>query len=143
MTETTTDEKTNESGFGLVEIIVALFMLAILAVAFLPLLIQGLQLSANNATRATATQILHDRLEFVRTQSTTCSTIKSAVERTEISPVQDPRGISFQVKTVVATCPTGAAAAIPGTIGITIEVRRADALTETPLAQAKTLVFIK
>jgi len=132
----------SDTGFGLVEVIVALFMLAILSIAFLPLLIQGLTLSADNATRATATQILHDRLETVRTQSVKCDALYSAINGTATSPTVDPRGISFQVKTLVATCPTPAAS-YPGTIKVTVEVRRLDDLTGTPLASATTLVFVK
>lgn len=131
-----------DEGFGLVEIVVALFMLAILSIAFLPLLIQGLQLSADNATRATATQILHDRLEAVRTQSVKCDELRTAIHGTATSATVDPRGISFQVKTTVAACPT-AASAYPTTVSVVVEVRRMDDLTATPLASATTLVFVK
>ena len=131
----------DEAGFGLVEIVVALFMLGVLAVAFLPLLIQGLKLSADNATRATATQILHDRLEAARLQSTSCAAITIALDGTVISEVKDPRGITFQVITDVKTCPTGAA--LPGTVAVSVEVRRTDDLGGTPLAQATTLIFVK
>lgn len=131
-----------DEGFGMVEIVVALFMLAILSISFLPLLIQGLTLSAENATRATATQILHDRLEAVRTQSVKCDTLYSAINGTATSATVDPRGISFQVKTLVAACPTPAAS-YPGTVTVTVEVRRLDDLSADPLASATTLVFVK
>lgn len=131
----------DDAGFGMVEIVVALFMLAVLAIAFLPLLVQGLQLSAENATRATATQIAQDRLEVARTQSTSCSAIKTALESDIVSLVKDPRGIEFKVKTVVGTCP--AALTTPGTISVKVEVRRTDDAAGTPLVTASTLLFIK
>ncbi len=140
-TEHIVDDR-KDAGFGMVEIVIALFMLGVLAVAFLPLLIQGLQLSADNATRATATQILHDRLEFTRAQSTKCSEIAAALNQVAVSPTQDPRGISFQVTTAVATCPT-AVTAFPGTIAVTVTVRRTDDLLGTPLAKATTLLYIE
>ena len=37
-----------DHGYGLVEIVVAMFMMALLAIAFLPLLIQGIQTSHRN-----------------------------------------------------------------------------------------------
>jgi type II secretory pathway pseudopilin PulG len=132
----------DESGFGLVEIIVALFMLGVLSVAFLPLLIQGLQLSADNATRATATQILHDRLEAARVQSVKCTEVRTALNGVQTATVQDPRGIQFQVTTTMPACPT-TAASYPGTIKVTIDVRRLDDLAAPPLASATTLVFVK
>lgn len=131
-----------DEGFGLVEIVVALFMLAILSVAFLPLLIQGLQVSADNATRATGTQILHDRLEAVRSQSVKCTEVRTALAGTVTSTVVDPRGIQFQVKTVIPACPT-TTASYPGTIAVTVEVRRMDRIDDPPVAQASTLVFVK
>lgn len=131
-----------DEGFGLVEIVVALFMLAVLSVAFLPLLIQGLTVSADNATRATATQILHDRLEAVRAQSVKCTELRTALNGVATSTVEDPRGIQFQVTTTIPACPT-ATSSYPGTISVTVEVRRADRLTDTPLASASTLVFVK
>ena len=131
-----------ESGFGMVEIVVALFMLGVLSVAFLPLLIQGLQLSADNATRATATQILSARLETARVQSVKCTDVRTALNGTQTATVQDPRGISFQVTTTVPACPT-TAASYPGTIKVTVVVRRLDDLTAPPLASATTLVFVK
>lgn len=132
---------TSDDGFGMVEIVVSLFMLGVLSVAFLPLLIQGLQLSAQNATRATATQILQDRMEYSRTYSTSCAALVSALETTAVSTTQDPRGISFQVVTDVGTCP--APAALPSTVSITVTVRRTDDLTAVPLATATSLLFVK
>lgn len=140
--ETAARAAPHDEGFGLVEIMVAMMMFAVLSVAFLPLLIQGLQLSADNATRATATQILHDRLEAARVQSVKCTEVRAALNTVVVSPTEDPRGIQFQVTTTVPACPT-AAASYPGTIKVTVEVRRMDSLGATPLASATTLVFVK
>lgn len=55
-----------DEGFGLVEIVVAMFILALIAIAFLPLLIQGIKVAADNRTLATATQLIHDQIEQAR-----------------------------------------------------------------------------
>lgn len=56
----------SDDGFGLVEIVVSMFILALIAIAFLPLLIQGVQVAAQNRTLATATQLIHDQIEQAR-----------------------------------------------------------------------------
>lgn len=58
-----TDE---DEGFGLVEIVVSMLILAVIAIAFLPLLIQGVQVARQNQTIATATQLIHDQIEQAR-----------------------------------------------------------------------------
>lgn len=54
----------DDSGFGLIEIVVSMFMLALLAISFLPLLITALKASATNATLATGTQLVNQQLEL-------------------------------------------------------------------------------
>lgn len=55
-----------DDGFGLVEIVISMFILALIAIAFLPLLIQGVTIAAQNRTLATASQIIHDQVEQAR-----------------------------------------------------------------------------
>ena len=134
------ERRPDDAGFGMVEIVVALFMLALLSIAFLPLLIQGLQLSAENATRATATQIAQDRLEFARTQGVDCSDLRTALVSDVESLVQDPRGIAFQVTTTMGTCPTSLLN--PGSIAVTVEVSRKDRPDAEPVVSTSTLLYI-
>jgi len=131
----------DDSGFGMVEIVVAMLMFALLAVSFLPLLIQGLQMSATNATRATATQVLHDRIEYAQSQTLSCTALKSLLQGTSSPVVEDPRGISFDVVTDVATCPTNTAL-YPTTVVVDVKVLRHDALSDGPLSEAKTLIYV-
>lgn len=56
----------DDTGFGLVEIVVSMFILSLLALAFLPLLIQGVTVAAHNRVLATATQLIHDQIEQAR-----------------------------------------------------------------------------
>jgi Tfp pilus assembly protein PilV len=126
----------NDDGFGLTEIVVSLFILAILAISMLPLLVQGLTVAAMNATLATATQLVQDRVEFTRT-TPTCAGVAAQEGLVTTSP--DSRNISYNVTgTIVGdACP----AALPGLIEFTVDVARNDDPSAI-LASATTLVLI-
>lgn len=113
----------SDQGLGLVEIMIALFLLAILAVSFLPVLIQGLQLSIRNATLSTASQVLAEELDRLGAVPRTCADLAAhlAVAPT---PTTDARGVVYQPRRSLhagATCVSGTA---PSTVKIdlTIEV---------------------
>jgi len=130
---------TEESGFGMIEIVISMFLLALLAIAFLPLLVQGVQQSSSNATLATATQLVNDEMELARSR-TTCTSLT-----TTSYTVTDPRGVTLQVaRTVGGSCPatTVAPAALvyPRTIPVTVTVSRSD--TGAAVSSAKTLIFV-
>lgn len=55
----------SDSGFGMVEVLIAMFLVAIIAVAFLPVLIKGLQAASLNTNAAAATQIVNKELTSV------------------------------------------------------------------------------
>lgn len=55
-----------ESGFGLVEVLIAVFLLGIIAVALLPALWQGVILSSQQSSVATATRYLNSLVEGIR-----------------------------------------------------------------------------
>ena len=59
----------DDEGLSLIEIVVAMFILALLSVAFLPLLVQGVRQSAQTATIATATQLANARMDAERAQA--------------------------------------------------------------------------
>jgi prepilin-type N-terminal cleavage/methylation domain-containing protein len=118
--------RTREDGFGLAEIMVAMFILAILSIAILPLLVQALQVSARNATIASATQLMQNHVEKVRDVKT-CDGV-AAVSGVETT-IADSRGVSFDITgTIVGdACP----ADLPGVIEYRVDVARNDAPTET------------
>lgn len=123
-----------EGGLGLIEIAVSMFLLGLLAVAFLPFLIQGIQQSAANGTLATATQLVNRETENARAQ-TTCTGLTAAT-----FTVIDPRGVTLQVtRTVGAACPT-TASSYPMAVPLAVTVVRTD--TGAQLASAKTLIFV-
>lgn len=128
----TADEFRDESGFGLIEIVVSMFVLAVLALAFLPLLVNGLKQSAANATLATATQLVNERLEQVRSGGATCSTVGTyAVDST----FQDAQGVDLTISTTVGPCPDAT-----GTVLVSTVATRAD--TGQVLVEASTRVFL-
>ena len=118
-----------DEGMGLIEIVVAMFVLALVSLAFLPLLVQGIQQSSANATLVTATQLVNQEIELAR--DATCTA--SAVARMCLYVAA--RGVSLRVLRTTSPCP----AALPGTFEVSAEVVRED--TGASLAEASTLVY--
>ncbi|TFC27485.1 type II secretion system protein [Cryobacterium sp. TMT1-3] len=69
--------RTCERGFGIIEIVVSMLLLGLLAIGFLPLLMQSMRVSATNATLATATQLVEMQMEQIRDLDPTCQTLKT------------------------------------------------------------------
>jgi type II secretory pathway pseudopilin PulG len=122
----------SDSGFGLIEITVSMFMLAILAVLFLPLLVQGLKQSANNTTMATATQLVNDKMRLAQGASPICSDVSALGGTADFT---DPRGVVIRVTTTVGACPVG-----KGTVSISVAAVRTD--TSLTLATAASIVLV-
>jgi type II secretory pathway pseudopilin PulG len=127
--------RSDEDGFGLIEIVVSMLMLAVLSVAFLPVLVQGIKQSNINATIATATQMVQDQMELARNQNPDCSDVM-LLGSTAVANVTDHRGVVLQTSRTTGGCP----ASYPGTILITVTVTRQD--TGATVATAKTLVYV-
>jgi type II secretory pathway pseudopilin PulG len=125
----------DDEGFGLVEIVVSMLVLAALAIAFLPLLVQGLKLSAANATLATGIQLVNDSLQAAQTASPDCPAV-AALAGVDAAFV-DPREVSIVVTTTVDACP---AAPFVGTVRVAATAVRTD--TGVTLATADTLVYV-
>lgn len=122
----------NDDGFGLVEIVVSMFILALVALALLPLLIQGVRQSAINTTQATATQLLSTRMQLLQSMSPVCTDVASLEGSSQFT---DPRGIVLEVTTTVGDCVLNAA-----TVTASATVVRLD--TSTLLASADTIVYV-
>jgi prepilin-type N-terminal cleavage/methylation domain-containing protein len=121
----------DERGFSLIEIVVAIFLLAVVSAAVLPLLVQGMRLSSTNATLAAASQLAIQQIELVRPQSL-CSAILPA------TTTVTTQGVTLQVsRTVGSSCPT---IGYPITVPVSVSVTRTD--TGLVVASAKTLVFV-
>jgi type II secretory pathway pseudopilin PulG len=124
-----------ERGLGIAEILVAMLMLAILSLATLPVLINGIKQSAANTTLATATQLANRQMELAVLQGPTCAAITSYVA-TPPASVTDALGVVLQISLTAGTCPS----TFPGTRAITVSITRSD--TGATLVTAATNVFV-
>lgn len=115
----------------MIEVMVATMLLAIVAVAILPMLITGLKNASRNATLATATGLVNQQLEDARSR-TTCS----ALGRSPFS-VTDTRGATLNVARTVSTCPTSG---YPQAIPVSIAVTSANGVQ---VSFASTLVYVE
>ncbi|WP_434318398.1 type IV pilus modification PilV family protein [Leifsonia sp. P73] len=121
----------DDSGFGVAEVLVAMFLLGLIAVAIIPILVQGLRLSVQNATVATATQLANQQVEQVRGVTSCASVVAGTITTTSQNvPLK-------AVRTVGTTCP---ASGYPITVKVSVSVTRTD--TNAVLATANTLVFV-
>ena len=104
------DRSADAAGFSLVEMVIAMFLLGVIAVALLPALIQGIRLSTEQSSVATATRQLNSLIEVAR-QQPSCTTIATAIA--EKSGFVDGSGRAFKTKgSVHGTCAAGSAVSI-------------------------------
>ncbi len=130
-----------ERGFGVIEIVVSIFLLAVLAVSFVPLLVNTWKTTAMNTTLATATQIVNQQVEGARAVRSAASTTPSCQDVSQyltvtLAPVIDPRGVTLQPKWDAATCPP----TYPGVVRARVSVTRSG--STNPIASAVTLIFV-
>lgn len=122
-----------DAGLTLVEIVVAMFVLAVLAIAMVPLLTQGLLQARHNATVASATQIVEEKLDD-GLSTTKCSALATGSD----TSYDDGRGVDLIVTMVrVDPCP----GAYPDTVRYSVSVATADAPGDA-LASASTLILL-
>lgn len=123
--------KANENGIGLIEIVVAMFLFALVAVAFLPALIRGYEATRLNTTLSTATQLLSRELEGLHASTVlSCATLSTF----DATPVIDDRGVELHATRSV-TCPNS----YPSTARVVLGM--ANSANET-VATATTLVTV-
>jgi len=114
-----------DDGMGLIEIVVCIFLIGILAISFLPLFAQGMQLAARNATIASATQIANEQLEIARGTATSCTAFTGPGGYGASTPpvMSDARGSNYQATRSVSACP----ATYPGVVQVTVSVSKVGA----------------
>jgi len=131
----TAPARRSDDGFGLIEIVISMLILAVLAVSLLPLLIQGVRTASSNASQATAGRLVHDRIEQARA-SETCAAVASLAGT--ITLPADERGDIFIVTgSTPAACPTS----YPAVVSLSISVADSSAPAK-PVASATTLVLV-
>jgi prepilin-type N-terminal cleavage/methylation domain-containing protein len=93
-----------DDGFGLVEVVISMFLLAVIATAAIPVLLQGAKLSARNSAMATATQLASQDVEAARAAATACSALRS-FSRASVPERTDVRGNTYTITRTAVTCP--------------------------------------
>ena len=130
----THDDRAADSGIGIVEIVIAMFLLALLATATLPLFVGALQLAAGNSSITTATQLVDEQLTKARAQPATCSALTAfAAAATAAPPVTDGAGKTLTTTSTV-TC--------PGTDSRTADFTATVSASGTVVAKATTIIYV-
>ena len=124
-----------DGGFGLIEIVVSMFLVALLAMAFAPLLVNSMKTSVRNTTIATGTQVLNGQLDRLRATPPYCDAV-TAFGAAAVASTTDSRGITYQPTRQVAVCPAN----YPGVVRVTISVGAAG-VASTALT-ARTLFYV-
>ena len=131
-----TDEgsRTDVAGFSLVEVIIAMLILGFIAVALIPALWQGINLSSQQSTVATATRQLYALVEEAR-DSPTCGELAASAATKTFTDGAD-RGFS-------TTGSIGGCVACPAAPGITVALDLAATQGSHTLATVSALVFVQ
>ena len=130
-----------EDGFGMIEVVISMFLLSLLSVSFVPLLVNSIKSTATNTTIATATQIVNQQIEGARAVRSPTSTTPSCLDITSflnvtLASVTDPRGVMLLPKWDLPTCPTS----YPGVVRARVSVTRSG--STNIMAQAVTLIYV-
>ena len=131
----------SDDGFGVIEVVVAMFLLSILSVSFIPVLVNSIKSTGKNTTIATATQIVNQEIEGARAVRSPTATTPSCLDITNflsvtIASTTDPRGVTLVPKWDATSCPAN----YPGVVRARISVTRSG--SATPMAQAVTLIYV-
>jgi len=126
-----------DRGFGLVEVIVAMALLLIVAISMLPVFINTLNLSKENVSVTTATQLVSEQMDQARSISPSCLAVNTFRDETLGRTVPDPRGVVLIVTmSTDAACPTS----YPTTYRLTVTVKEQGG--NVILAEAETQIMI-
>jgi prepilin-type N-terminal cleavage/methylation domain-containing protein len=92
-----------ESGFSLVEVIVAMVLLSAVAMAFLPLVLQATEAASTSNRLATASRLVSEQMESKRAAPNTICDDRAGVV---VVATADPRGGEFRTHTDIdGPCP--------------------------------------
>lgn len=131
----------SEDGFGVVEVVISMFLLSLLSISFIPVLVNSIKSTGKNTTIATATQIVNQEIEGARAVRSPTATAPRCVDITNflsvtIASTTDPRGVTLIPKWDPTSCP----ATYPGVVRARISVTRSG--STIPMAQAVTFIYV-
>jgi hypothetical protein len=126
-----------DAGLGLIEIVISMFLISLLAIAFIPVMVSAIRASTLNSTVATATRLVSQAVDDARTRGAVdCA---AAQLLNTVTDQVDAQGITLRVTTsvpAVGVCVNGAV--------MTVTVVAIDLADEslTPIADARTQIFL-
>ncbi len=123
-------DRSSDDGLGIIEIVIGMFLLAIIAVAILPALWQGIQFSSQQSATATATRQLNSAIEDIR-ENPTCAQISAAVGAHSFT---DGAGRALTSSGTHSACPATSKR-------VTVVLSAADSSGRT-LATVKAIVYV-
>lgn len=102
------EHSANEVGLGIVDVLVAMVLLAILAVAIVPAIALSIKTSSNNVDTATASQIVDRELDQAQIDiPNTCDALQTWAADLNGLQVTDPRGTVLTIHRVFTQgCPS-------------------------------------
>lgn len=127
--------RANAAGFSLVELVIAMFLLGVIAIALLPVLWNGIRYSSEQSTVATATRQLNSLVDQVR-EGATCDDVADA---TTAHTFTDGAGRTFSTRAESASGDPVAPACVSETLASFTLVARQNG---EKLAQVVALVYI-
>lgn len=116
----------SEHGFSLVEVVVTMFLVALMAVGILPLILGLTQTSVTNRTLLAATSLANAELAKLQAAfpidpsatSTSCAALRSLQSA---APAVDTSN-NLQAQLTVGACPAAAPANYPASVPVTVTV---------------------
>jgi prepilin-type N-terminal cleavage/methylation domain-containing protein len=135
--QTAPPPRTDDSGFTLIEILVAMLLLAIVALALVPAFTSQMRATSANTTIATASQLAGQQIDDAQSRAATCAALQAYQSET-VAPVIDARGVTLQAhRSVALPCPSS----YPSTIKVQVTVTASG--SATAIASANTLVLLR
>lgn len=127
----------DQSGVGLLEILLVMFLLTLMTLAIIPALISSTRASSTNAGIAAATSFANSSLDAIRAEfpndaDASCADVRSKAQ----TDIADPAGSGLLGTVSVSDCP----ATYPGTVTVTAKIRRPPAAA--PLAAIVTEILV-
>lgn len=126
----------HERGFGLIEIVISMFLLALLTIAFLPLLITAMKTTVLSSTIASASQLVSQQLDAIRAVAPNCAAV-SAFDDVPVVTSGLAGGTVFQPYRLVGPCP----GTYPGVVTVKAWVTKSG--NAKVMAEATTLVYVQ
>jgi len=124
-----------DAGIGLIEIVISMFLISLLAIAFIPVIVSALRASELNSTAATATRLVSQAIDDARSRGAADCAAAQLLNAT--TQEVDAQGVTITVTTTVpavADCVAGSA--------ITVTVVAINDADESNLADARTQIFL-